>query len=450
MSDKRFILLVSILVTVQWLMAQPKENSPVTRFGIGDIYHGDFNQSGATGGLFGAWIDPHRMNPVNPAALPYLQATSMEAGFFARYNNFRRGDDVQPVWSGNLDYMSLAFPLKSRITQVLDPQESPWDFGMGFHLSPYSIIGYDIELRQVIPDVDSTRNIFQGQGAVSLAAWSAGVKYRRFSVGAQLGYLFGRLENRSQVNLLSTNASYSTRSFATYNLYGFHWQLGAMYRLAIDPKSEEPGGERKRRWINMGAYISSPTGFVTRSDLLLERVNVPYSSSAALARDTLIREDGLRGNGVMPARIGIGATLQKGDFYQVGFNVDYRNWSVFEMDDKQDFSFAYRDAVRYSIGGEWSPDPQVFKQYMKKIRYRAGLFYESDPRVIQGRNAIAFGVQAGFGLPIILPRQQVSFIDVAVEAGRRGDVNVQRDSYIRLRMAATLTDNSWFYKRKYN
>lgn len=450
MPDKRIILLVLLLVSGQWLMAQPKENSPVTRFGIGDIYHGDFNQSGATGGLFGAWIDPFRMNPVNPASLPYLQATTMEAGFFARFNNYQRGDATQPVWSGNLDYMALSFPLKSRISQALDPQDSPWDYGMGFHLAPYSLIGYDVELKQVIPDVDSTRNIFQGSGAVSLAAWSAGIKYRRFSVGTQLGYLFGRIDNRSQVNLLSTNASYSTRSYATYNLYGMHWQLGAMYRIAVDPESDEAGGDRKRRWINVGAYISSPTGFRTRTDQIIERVNVPYSNAAAVARDTLFRADDLRGRGTMPARIGLGATLQKGDFYQVGINLDYRNWSVFEMENKNDLNFAYRDAIRYSIGGEWSPDPQVFKQYLKKVRYRAGLFYESDPRLIENRRASSYGIQIGMGLPIILPRQQVSFIDFALEAGRRGDINVQRDSYLRLRLAATLTDNSWFYKRKYN
>ena len=157
------LIAVGLLVPlISW--AQPKDNSPITRYGIGDVYRGDFNQTGATGGLYGAWTDYYRVNPGNPACLPYLQTTSLEFGLYSRYNQYERNGSQQAVWSGNLDYLSLAFPLKSRINEILDKKETPWDYAMGFSVNPISQVGYDVELTQDIEGVDTVRSIFTGEG----------------------------------------------------------------------------------------------------------------------------------------------------------------------------------------------------------------------------------------------------------------------------------------------
>lgn len=443
------LIAVGLLVPlISW--AQPKDNSPITRYGIGDVYRGDFNQTGATGGLYGAWTDYYRVNPGNPACLPYLQTTSLEFGLYSRYNQYERNGSQQAVWSGNLDYLSLAFPLKSRINEILDKKETPWDYAMGFSVNPISQVGYDVELTQDIEGVDTVRSIFTGEGGLSQVAMATGVKYKNLSFGLQLGYVFGRIENNSQLDLIQEVAPYSTRSFSTINLRGFKWQAGMMYRHYLDPASEEPEKLRNRRSMTFGLYGHSATGFTTYSDRLIERVNIPYTSSSLLARDTLLLSENKKGSGRLPSQVGIGMTYMKGNRYQVGLNAELTNWSDFKLEDKNDLGLTYQNTLRLSIGGEWTPDVNSFKNYMRRVRYRAGMFYETDPRKIDGKTFDSYGLQIGFGFPVLLPRQQISFLDLALEGGRRGNSEIQQDTYVRIRLAATLNDNSWFYKRKFD
>lgn len=450
MQGKRLLALWASSILALALYAQPKDNSPITRYGLGDLYSGDFNQTGAVGGLFAAWSDPYRVNPVNPAGLPFLKNTALEVGFFSRYNQFSRKGNSQGTWSGNLDYISLGIPLKSQINELLEPSTSPWTLATGVQVSPYSLVGYDVEFTQVIPGVDSVRNIFRGEGGLTQAAWSFAAKYKEFSLGLQAGYIFGRVENNSQLDLLGNRATYSTREFSAINVRGVVWQTGLLYRIALDKPNKESNLDRQRRWLQIGAYGGTNGSYVSRSENLLQRVNIDYSGGGAVARDTLVNEVDSQGSGFLPARFGAGLTLQKGDYYQVGVNAEWRNWEGFQLDGKTETGLSYRGAWRFGIGGEWTPDASSFKQYLHRIRYRAGLIYEQDPRIIGDKTWNGYALQVGMGFPVLLPRQQVSFLDLALEAGFRGDDSVQQDTYIRIRMAATLNDNSWFFKRKYN
>lgn len=450
MLDKLTPLFIFGVLVPFLALAQPKDNSPITRYGIGDVYRGDFNQTGATGGLFGAWTDPYRVNPGNPASLPYLQTTSLEFGLFSRYNQFEQNGSSQAVWSGNLDYLSLAFPLKSRINEILDKKVSHWDYATGFSASPLSLVGYDVELTQDIAGIDTIKSIFTGEGGLTQVAWATGAKYKGLSVGLQLGYVFGRIENNAQLDLIQEVAPYSTRSFATMNVRGFRWQAGLMYKHYLDPESEDPQKIYNRRAMTFGVYGHAGSGFNTFSDRLIERINIPYTSSSFLARDTLLFTRDEKGKGSLPGQLGLGWAFTRGSRYQVGINVEYNFWESFELADKQDLGLTYQNTMRISTGGEWTPDVNSFRNYFRRIRYRAGLFYEQDPRVINGQTFDAIGLQIGFGFPVLLPRQQISFMDLALEAGRRGNSEIQQDTYFRIRLAATLNDNSWFYKRKFD
>ena len=54
------------------------------------------------------------------------------------------------------------------------------------------------------------------------------------------------------------------------------------------------------------------------------------------------------------------------------------------------------------------------------------------------------------GLPITLPRQQVSFVNLGFEFGQNGGNTTLTETYGRVTLGFTLNDNSWFYKRKFN
>jgi len=59
------------------------------------------------------------------------------------------------------------------------------------------------------------------------------------------------------------------------------------------------------------------------------------------------------------------------------------------------------------------------------------------------------GVTFGFGFPLVLPRQQTSFVNAAFELGKIGTDSAIEESYVRLTLGFTMNDNTWFYKRRF-
>ena len=91
-----------------------------------------------------------------------------------------------------------------------------------------------------------------------------------------------------------------------------------------------------------------------------------------------------------------------------------------------------------------------YNKFWQRVRYRIGAFTGTDPRSIDGQQLEEVGVTFGFGLPITLPRRQVSFINIALEFGRRGANTALQETYGEFTVGFTLNDNSWFRKRKFN
>ena len=72
------VLVLLILPSIIWGQAQ--DNSPYSRFGIGDISDNNFYYSRFMGGLGASFTSPYTINIVNPASLAYLGATSFDVG----------------------------------------------------------------------------------------------------------------------------------------------------------------------------------------------------------------------------------------------------------------------------------------------------------------------------------------------------------------------------------
>ena len=102
-----------------------------------------------------------------------------------------------------------------------------------------------------------------------------------------------------------------------------------------------------------------------------------------------------------------------------------------------------------AFGAEYIPDIISYNNYFKRIRYRIGGFYGTDPRS-SGEQLTGYGITFGMGLPIILPQQQKSFLNIALEAGQQGSQAYLRETYLRATIGFTLNDDSWFFKRKFN
>ena len=116
--------------------ADSKINSPYSRFGLGDFNPQYMPAQGGMGGLTAAYHDPYHINPLNPAALSRLDATAFEIGIDARYSNLTTEDASESLWTGNLTYLALAFPLINPINEVLDLKDTKFGWVWPLYCSP--------------------------------------------------------------------------------------------------------------------------------------------------------------------------------------------------------------------------------------------------------------------------------------------------------------------------
>ena len=124
-------LIVAVVLALGWNLGiaqnyyiQPKSNSPYSRFGLGDPADPYFAAAAGMAGIGASFNDPSHFNAINPASLGWLQVTAFEVGMYTRYSGLRSGDESSSNWSGNLNYFSLAIPLKNPINQALERLEA--------------------------------------------------------------------------------------------------------------------------------------------------------------------------------------------------------------------------------------------------------------------------------------------------------------------------------------
>jgi hypothetical protein len=181
-------------------------------------------------GLSAAWQDPYQLNIQNPASLANLQATAFEAGIYAKHSTLQGTSSTDKNWSGNLQYLALGFPLRNTINQALDRQGNEWNAGMSFALLPFTQVGYDIRLIDSLSEgVELSTNSLKGAGGTSRFRWGTGFRYKQLSVGADVGFLFGKIINSRLVEFDSLGGALDTEFQDELSFRGTTWSLGAQY-----------------------------------------------------------------------------------------------------------------------------------------------------------------------------------------------------------------------------
>ncbi len=443
-SLSKYFLLFVLLFGGVMLYGQPKFNSPYSRIGLGDLWNPNFGNLNGWGDLSAAFHDPYHINIKNPASYGHLYNTSFEVGLRAKYGSIEAGTETAENWSGNLSYMALGFPMKNPVGRVLDRDKSKVNWGMSFALVPYSNVGYVVETTEERPELGQVRYNFQGEGGTLNLLWGNGVKIGDFSVGANIGYLFGKIEQNQEVRFDSLAASYRDLLLADISHSGFIWNIGVQYDLVFKEKGEDGTLKPNGKKLSFGLYGNSNLDFNTKSTIYNSRFNATYSD-----RDTISFDPSLEGSGKLPGEFAVGIIYEEANKWRLGFNYQYAAWSNYFNEAKNEDGLS--DTYRISIGGEFIPDIASYNSYARRVRYRFGAFYGTDPRSDGFNEQLTqYGITIGLGLPVILPRQQQSFVNLALELGQFGSEQFLRETYAQLTLGFTLNDNSWFFKRKFN
>ncbi|MBX2892315.1 MAG: hypothetical protein KF734_15415 [Saprospiraceae bacterium] len=446
----RFSLVALLLLTNLALFAQPKINSPYSKYGIGDPVSQFFANHAGWGGQTAAFHDPFHINQLNPASFARLRATAFEAGLNAKYARLASATSSANLWSGNLAYLALGFTLKSPINEVLDRNRSPWSYGMGVALTPYTLVGYNVQTLDTLPDLGVVASSFNGSGGSYRLNWSNGVKYKNTAFGLNLGWVFGKSVYDNQTNFsLGDSLPGSQSSFLTVRredlrINGLVWNVGIQHDFVL--KTADNDKITPTRWLTIGITGESNHKLRAVNDALFVRTRGISAAGNYIDADTLQSSLGERQSLTLPATFGVGFQYVRANKLKLGAQFDYGGWASYRNEARPE---TMRNTTSVSGGVEYIPDHVSYNNYGKRIRYRLGAYYRQDPRILNDKGLDDIGLSFGLGLPLILPRQQASFINTAFEVGLLGANTPIEETYFRITVGFTLNDNSWFYKRRF-
>lgn len=428
------------------LFAQPKQNSPYSRYGLGDPINQYYAAQVGFGGQSAAFHDPLHLNAINPASYAFLRATTFEAGLYAKKSDYQSSQASLSNWSGNLAYLALGFPLRSPINEVLDKEQSSWHYGMGFSLTPNTLVGYNVESLDTLQDLGAVGNTFEGNGGTYRVSWGNAVKYKNTALGLNIGWVFGKNTYENTTVFQDSLPTFSSTRRDDIRISGLTWNLGVQHDFVL--KYAQNDNTLPVRWITIGATGEATHNISATADQIFLRSRGRLSNGQYESADTLLLTADQKRTITLPAVFRFGVQYVIANKLRVGGQFDYEGWSVFKNEARPN-DVAFRNTSSFSVGMEYIPDYTSYNKYTKRIRYRAGAYYRQDPRIVNGQGLEDIGLTAGFGFPIILPRQQSSFINTALEVGKIGSGTPIEETYFRITLGFVLNDNSWFYKRRF-
>ncbi len=441
---KGIVLIALLMPILSW--AQPKDNSPYSRFGIGDIVDDNFLASQYMGGLGASFIDPYNINIVNPASLSYLGASTFDIGLFAERSTLTDNQNISVSrWNGNLNYLSLAFPLQNALNDILDRKKRDINAGMGFTLMPYSTVGYDISSFLFDENFGEYEINYQGSGGSYQFLWSNGIRYKNLAVGLNLGYLFGKISNVTNINFTDSDAAFTSFLDRNTNISGFVWRGGIMYTHILNQKKSADDQSTEFKKFVFGLYVNSSTSLNTRANIFeASLLSLPGGETII---DTFKDVRGEKTEGTLPSEIGLGVSYVNGNSFSLGMNYETTKWSNFSS---EIVNYNLKDTYKLSFGGFYRPNYKSITNYFSRVYYRFGGFYQKVPvEINQGEDIKDYGISVGLGMPFFYQRK-ISHANLGVTLGWKGNGTSIEERYIKFSFSFTFNDDEWFIKRKYN
>ncbi|MBK9531896.1 MAG: hypothetical protein IPO42_08885 [Chitinophagaceae bacterium] len=160
------ILFVLFVAGGLQMSATAQENSPYSRYGIGDLTpnHNVFTRG--MGGIAAGITDTRSVNFTNPASLTSIYNTIFDVGTEIDYRILKSSNPAKKFTSANtyVSYLTMAFPLT---TPKMAKKNMFW--AMSFGIKPVSKMNYKIEKNERLTGIDSLNTLYEGSGGLNQA-----------------------------------------------------------------------------------------------------------------------------------------------------------------------------------------------------------------------------------------------------------------------------------------
>lgn len=404
-----------------------KENDPYSRYGLGQPLTGTNILNRGMGYTSAAFQSPAAVNTDNPASYASLRLTTYEAGFTGSLSTIATDNKSYGTGSATLAYLRVGIPLGNHA-------------GLAFGLQPQSHVFYhNVDTSAMLLNengggsvVNKIASEYTGEGGLNYAFIGGAGRLGGFSFGVNFGYMFGDIRNTSRLVNLDTTKLLGS-DFSRYTtIGGIYWQAGLQWHDTL-----------RNGWhYRLGATAA------LGQDLNGSRETYAASFMSNLGQevqDTSFATAGEQGKVRLPAT------------YSAGFQLSGPNWSAAADARRTDWSdysnFGAGDslvasATRFSVGGEYTPDPSSVYGYFQRVTYRVGFYYGGDYVRFNGTDLNYYGLTVGASFPF---KRGADRLHTALEFGRRGtqQTGLVQMSYFRLHLGISLNDR-WFIKRKYD
>ncbi|TVR77973.1 MAG: hypothetical protein EA412_09740 [Chitinophagaceae bacterium] len=414
---------------------QAQENSPYSRFGIGDLDNAVTTQQKSFGGLGAAVQQRNRINTANPASYASIGLTTFEPGIFFQRSSYTLGDSTYQSNDASINHFAFAFPLKE-------------NWGLSFGLLPFSRSNYHFENTGTDTETGLTVNqIFKGDGDLYKVFIGSGYKVGNLSFGLQGNLIFGRYNRIKKLAFPGTPFMLNSRKLTANKFSVFKWEAGLQYNL--------PLSETQR--IVFGVSGNTAQKMNITQDEVWQRFTFVENRRVNIV-DTISISTGNTLESNIPAGFQLGASYYMGSTFMVGAEFSWSNWENFDDVLTQN---AYNDVYRVSFGLEYTPEmpnlEQILRQgqetggagnYFQRVSYRLGGYFGSQGLTIDGEELNEFGITFGLGLPM---RSFFNRINLGLEVGSRGanTDNLFNETFVKGYLGLTLNDR-WFIRREFN
>jgi hypothetical protein len=300
---------------------------------------------------------------------------------------------------------------------------------MGVFILPMTEVAY---LSSSFRNVDTThigrtQLIHTGSGGLNRVGWGNAFGWGPFSVGINLNYVFGNVEELDRLTFLTdTLAIYASETYysreTAYNGLGI--DIGVQYVQSLSRNSRLTfGASYSMSALLKGKYDNIVTGEgMAGSSTYIDTVFVDYTRSYNYAYPSVLR------TGVSYEQYGrflIGAD------FTCSWSSEPSNNTIYKA----------------SLGAEMLSDLRS-NFWMRRLSYRIGANWQTYNYKYAGKQVSGFGISAGIGIPI---RKSRSNIYVFGEYSRMGSLKAGQIEQDMGRIGVSFSSvETWFVKRKYD
>lgn len=423
------VKLLGILSMLATMLHAQTENSPYSRYGLGDELPSQNIMLRGIGGVSAAYADIISVNFTNPASYSKLKRATFDFGFevdsrtLKVINPPRKFSSVSPT----ISYIQLGLPLS---------QKRNW--GMNIGLRPVTRINYSVNRNERLQGIDSANTLFEGNGGSYEVYTGTGIAIKNLSLGVNVGYLFGTKDFSTRRNFIPDSSGvfyYASDHTSNTSFGGIFANAGMQYSIRLS----------KKNIVRLGAFGSLKREYSASRNV---KIQTYQESVTGIDSIDIVENKNESGKIVYPSNYGAGIMFYGADKWLLGLDYTQTKWNDYRFFGEKD---PLQDSWKFHIGGQIIPNSLNAKSYWGRVTYRAGFTFGQD-YVKVPKGLPIWGVSMGFGFPMRPPAytNQYSIINTSIEFGQRGNnTNIIRENYLRVSFGLTLSD-LWFIKRKYD